>query len=110
MVVWIEASLQQLGHFVHLIMLDEIHELPQIGLRKTREERESYYSEKEKNKRWWVWERKSQDRAANDWNRSAARERCRGSNITEGEKWKCLGIQCEIEGDSLLKMEEYEEE
>ncbi len=38
-VVGIEASLQHLRHFVHLIMLDEVHELPQIGLRNQRRER-----------------------------------------------------------------------
>lgn len=38
-VVGIEASVQQLGHFVHLVVLDEVHELPQVGLH-TQEDRE----------------------------------------------------------------------
>lgn len=62
MVVGIEASFQQLRHFVHLIVLDEVHELPQIGLHKP-EKRASYYSEKKEQMVVGVRE-KSQDRAA----------------------------------------------
>lgn len=61
MVVGIEASIQQLRHFVHLIMLDEVHELPQIGLHKP-EKREIYYSEKKEQMLVGVRE-KSQDGA-----------------------------------------------
>lgn len=32
LVVGVEASLQQLGHLLHLAVLDQVHELPQIGL------------------------------------------------------------------------------
>lgn len=39
MVVGIEASLQHLRYFVHLIMLDKVHELPQICLHNHRRER-----------------------------------------------------------------------
>lgn len=52
MVVGIEASLQHLRHFVHLIMLDEVHELPQIGLCNQRRERA--ITVRRKNKWWWV--------------------------------------------------------
>lgn len=39
-VVGVEASVQQPGHFVHLTVLDQVHELPQIGLcKKQRRER-----------------------------------------------------------------------
>lgn len=57
MVVGVEASLQHLRHFVHLIMLDEVHELPQIGLHNQR--RELYYSEKKEQMVVGVRERKA---------------------------------------------------
>lgn len=50
MVVWIKASLQHLRHFVHLIVLDEVHELPQIGLCNHRRERAITVRRKNK---WW---------------------------------------------------------
>lgn len=53
MVVGIEASLQQLRHFVHLIVLDEVHELPQIGLCRN-QRRERAITVRRKNKWWWV--------------------------------------------------------
>jgi len=46
MIVGIKASLQHLGYFVHLIMLNEVHEFPQIGLHMS-QRRRSYYSENE---------------------------------------------------------------
>ncbi len=57
-VVGIEASVQQLGHFVHLIVLDEVHELPQIGLRKPKK-RKKYNSEKKEQMVVGVREKKS---------------------------------------------------
>lgn len=51
LVVGIEASLQHLRHFVHLIMLDEVHELPQIGLRNQRRGRAITVRRNNK----WLW-------------------------------------------------------
>lgn len=62
MVVGIEASLQHLRHFIHLIMLNEVHELPQIGLHNHRRERESYYSEKKEQMVVGVREKKTAER------------------------------------------------
>lgn len=53
MVVGIETSVQQFRHLVHLIVLDEVHELPQVALC-NRHRRERVIRKRRKNKWWWV--------------------------------------------------------
>lgn len=107
-VVGIEASVQQLRHFIHLIVLDEVHELPQIGLHKNQRRERAIRARGKEQMVVGVRERKSCKKTEIVGEMEKGVEGQTQARV--GEKWKRSGRRCETEGDSLLKMEGFKVE
>lgn len=100
-VVGVETSLQHLRNFVHLTVLDEFDELPQICLHNNM--REISVTVRRKNTNGGGCERENGRIRVQSCKKTEIEvELEKGvkvqTQLRENEKWKCSGIQCKSEG------------